>query len=143
MISDTLFEAVCEIEKYEKDLLQCYADHAEEIRKVKLEMMILQGRFDMVPPVAETITPADLDWIRAEALKRGATKAALRVRRRVSGSVCASSGRSGRSGATVLNSTLTIRRNWKGPSNEDVHLLPRQGMRRFSICPAFSPFLGN
>ncbi len=49
MLSDTLFEALCEIERYEKDFPQCYADSAEEIRKVTLEMRMLQLRFDMVP----------------------------------------------------------------------------------------------
>jgi hypothetical protein len=74
MLSDTLAEAVWDIEEYEKTYPEMYADLAEEIRKVKLEMMILQGRLDMVPPIAETITPTDLEWIRAEALKRGAER---------------------------------------------------------------------
>lgn len=71
MISDVLCEALWDIETYEKDDPKCYADLAEEIRKDKLEMMIVQVRLDMIPPIAETITPADVEWIRAEALKRG------------------------------------------------------------------------
>ncbi len=74
MISDTLFEGVCQIEKYEKDNPECYAGMAEEIRKVKLEMAILQTRLDMAPQIAEQFTAADFDWLRAEALKRGAKK---------------------------------------------------------------------
>ena len=74
MLSDTLFEALCEIEMYEKDLPQCYADSAEEIRTVKLEMRILQLRFDMVPETLDKCTDADFDWLKAEALKRGAER---------------------------------------------------------------------
>jgi len=74
MLSDVLAEAVWNMEAFEKLLPEAYAAHAEEIRKVKLEMMILQGWFDMIPPIAETVTPADLDWLRTEALRRGAER---------------------------------------------------------------------
>jgi hypothetical protein len=71
MLSDTLADAVVEIEEYEKDYPESYAGLAEEIRKVKLEMMQLQSRLDLLPPIADTVTDADREWIWAEALKRG------------------------------------------------------------------------
>ena len=74
MLSDLLADAASEIERYEKDYPEVYAGLAEEIRKVKLEMLMLQVRLDMVPPIAETITPSDLEWIRTEALQRGAER---------------------------------------------------------------------
>jgi len=74
MLSDVLAEAVWDIEEYEKNYPETYAGLAEEIRKVKLAMMMLQGRLDMVPLIADTVTDADREWIKAEALKRGAER---------------------------------------------------------------------
>jgi hypothetical protein len=74
MLSDELSEAVRAIEEYEKDFPESYVDLADDIRKIKLEMMILRWRLDMGPPIEETITPTDLQWVRAEAWKRGSQR---------------------------------------------------------------------
>jgi hypothetical protein len=74
MLSDVLSDAVGDIEAYERDHPKWYAKLAEEIRKVKLEMMILQGRFDMPPDVADQCEPEGFEWVRAEALRRGAER---------------------------------------------------------------------
>lgn len=74
MLSDWLSEAVSDIEEYERKFPDSYADLAEDIRRIKLEMMILRWRLDMLPPIEETITPANLQWIRTEAWNRGSQR---------------------------------------------------------------------
>ena len=74
MLSDELSESVHAIEEYEKNFPASYADLAKDIRRIKLEMMILRWRLDMLPPIEETITPADLQWVRVETWKRGSQR---------------------------------------------------------------------
>lgn len=71
MLSDLLCEAVHDIEKYEKNFPKPYAYWAEDTRRIKLEMLMLHWRLNLMPPIEDTITPADFEWVRKEALKRG------------------------------------------------------------------------
>ncbi len=75
MVSDTLFDALNDIECYERDFPSTYFSDAERIRKVKVEMRLLQLYYDPSSGVGEDFTPADYDWIRTESLKRGETTA--------------------------------------------------------------------
>jgi hypothetical protein len=74
MLSDMLNDAVGQIEDYEKRCPEAYATRTEEIRKLKVEMMMLQLWFDMAPTVADKCTATDFDWLKTEALKRGAER---------------------------------------------------------------------
>jgi peptidoglycan hydrolase CwlO-like protein len=49
MISDVLFEAIEEIERYQNDLPQCYDEIREEINAVKETMRALQIKLDTPP----------------------------------------------------------------------------------------------
>lgn len=71
MLSDELSSAMHVIEKYEKDFSNIYEDLADDLRKIKSEMIILRWRLDLLPPIEEAITPADLQWLKTEAWKRG------------------------------------------------------------------------
>ncbi len=75
MLSDLLCEALQEIEYYERECPNIDFPAAEQVRRLKIEMRLLQLHYDLPPPVAKQYTPADYDWVRTEALKRAETKA--------------------------------------------------------------------
>ena len=52
MISDVLFEALQEIERYQREMPDVYSDMAADIERVKVEMQTLQRRLD-TPPAAD------------------------------------------------------------------------------------------
>ena len=49
MISDTLFEAVTEIERYQTDFPNAYGESKEAIEKVKVAMIALRSYLDCPP----------------------------------------------------------------------------------------------
>lgn len=74
MISDLLFDAVDEIEDWEKRLPECYSGLTERLRRLKLEMLLIP--LLLVPPRAPNqFTPAEYEWLEQECLKRANDKA--------------------------------------------------------------------
>ena len=75
MISDTLCETLDEIERYQRDMPQCYDDIRDRIEAVKAEMrglqMYLDAPPDMVrPPETRSWAPEVIDgWCLADAAK--------------------------------------------------------------------------
>jgi hypothetical protein len=70
MLSDTLSDAVAEIEEYEQQYPDAYGHLAKPLRKLKVEMLVIQLSLDMMPEMAEQYSAADYDWLREESLKR-------------------------------------------------------------------------
>ena len=62
MISDTLHDAICEIEDYQRAWPESYSDWADDIEVVKKVMAALMNRLDQplgAPNIAETLSPKE------------------------------------------------------------------------------------
>jgi hypothetical protein len=75
MLSDTMSDAVNEIEEWEKLFPQIYSNLSEKISRLKGEMLLVQLYFDLSPSIFECYAPADYEWLRTESLNRARTRA--------------------------------------------------------------------